>query len=570
MRSSKLFGKTLRDAPADAETVSHRLLARAGFIQQVSAGIFSFQPLGWRSIQKIRDIMRREMDAAGAQEINMPVVQPRDLWEESGRAETFIPPLATFIDRRERSMVLAPTHEETVTAMARASIASYRDFPFTLYQIQTKFRDEVRARGGLIRVREFEMKDAYSFDKDEAGLDASFDAMVGAYKKIFRSCGTEVVMVEADSGGIGGKDSNEFVLLAESGEDVVLMCDNGACGYAANVEKAGFRKIPGAPEDAGEVEEFPTPGIRTIEQLAKAEGVSTAKTLKAVFYAVDGDVVIVAIRGDYEVNETKLRNLLGGSEVRLATPEEVSGAGLVAGSASPVGVQGKKVVVDDSVETDSNLLAGANREGSHLRNVNYGRDFTASTVGDIAEAAEGYACPKCDDGILKAKRGIEVGHVFKLGDAYTQSMDVRFTDEDGSERIPIMGCYGIGVGRLLAAAIEANHDDRGMILPKAIAPYEIYLAGLNLKDTEISAKAEGLYKEFSEAGLDVLFDDRDEPPGVKFADADLLGFPVRVVVSKRSLDGGGVEIKARRDKDPEIVPLARAVAATQEALAVLP
>ena len=550
MRSSQLFGKTLRQAPGDAENISHKLLTRAGFIQQIAAGIFSLQPLGNRSITKIRNIIREEMDRAGGQEINMPVIQPRDLWEESGRAETFVPPLATFEDRRERQMIIAPTHEETATAMARASVTSYRDLPFTIYQIQTKFRDEARPRGGLLRVREFEMKDAYSFDADEEGLERSFQAMVAAYKRIFKRCGLDVVMVDADSGGIGGKDSNEFVLLAESGDDTILMSDES--DYAANVEKAEFIKKEFPIGDLCEVEEFATPDIKTIEALAKLEGVSRSKTAKAVFYSVDGEVVIVTIRGDYDVNETKLRNLLGGSVPRLATPEEVKAAGLVAGSASAVGLQGVKSIVDDSITMGSNYLAGANKAGFHLRNVNFPRDFKADILDDIAEAKKGYPSPD-GKGKLIAKRGIELGHVFKLGNVYSSKMGARYTDEDGQQNDVLMGCYGIGIGRMLAAAVEAYHDDFGMVLPSAIAPYDIYLAGLNLEDADISGKAEMLYESLQDAGFDVLFDDRDAPPGVKFKDADLMGIPVRVVISSRSMGNGGVEVKARAEKESEIV-----------------
>ncbi len=553
MRSSRLFVKTLRDAPADAENISHQLLARAGYIQQVAAGIFSFAPLGWRSIKKIKRIMQEEMDGAGAQEINMPVVQPRDLWVKSGRADSYVPPLSTFEDRRDRDMVLAPTHEETTAFMAAAGITSYRDLPFNLYQIQTKFRDEPRSRGGLLRTREFEMKDAYSFDRDEEGLDLSFSDMVGAYHRIFNRAGLEVVMVEADSGPIGGKESNEFVLLADSGEDVILMCDSADCEYAANVEKAEFRKVPNPDEEPAAMEEFPTPGIKTIAELAKQEGVPESKTAKVVFYSVGGDVLIVAIRGDYEVNETKLRNALGGIEPRLATPEEVKAAGLVSGSASPVELGEKfRVIVDDSLQMGANLLAGANKEGVHYRNVNFPRDFTANLITDIAEAQEGYGCPGCQ-GTLVAKRGIEVGHVFKLGSIYTEKLGATFSDEDGKQKAPLMGCYGIGVGRLLGAAVEANHDENGITLPKGIAPYEVYLAGLNLQENDIREKAEKLYSDLQAAGIEVLFDDRDEPPGVKFKDADLIGLPLRVVISKRSLQNGGLEVKVRREKDASIV-----------------
>ncbi|MEE8046326.1 MAG: proline--tRNA ligase [Dehalococcoidia bacterium] len=550
MRSSQLFGKTLRQAPADAENISHKLLTRAGFIQQIATGIFSLQPLGNRSITKIRNIIREEMDRAGGQEINMPVVQPRSLWEESGRADTFVPPLATFEDRRERQMIIAPTHEETATAMARASVTSYRDLPFTIYQIQTKFRDETRPRGGLLRVREFEMKDAYSFDADDEGMDKSFQAMVAAYKRIFKRCGLDVIMVDADSGGIGGKDSNEFVLLTDSGEDTILMSNES--DYAANVEKAEFIKKAFPIGELGEVEEFATPGIKTIDELAKAEGVSRSKTAKAVFYTVDGEVIIVTIRGDYDVNETKLRNLLGGSEPRLSTPEEVKAAGLVSGSASAVGLKGIRSIVDDSITMGSNYLAGANKEGFHLRNVNIERDFKADILGDIAEAKKGYLSPD-GKGKLVAKRGIEVGHVFKLGNVYSSKMGAEYTDEDGGQNEILMGCYGIGIGRLLAAAVESNHDDFGMVLPQAIAPYDVYLAGLNLNDDDIAGKAEQLYEALQDAGYDVLFDDRDAPPGVKFKDADLMGIPARVVISSRSLENGGVEVKARREKNGEIV-----------------
>jgi prolyl-tRNA synthetase len=499
---------------------------------------------------KIRNIIREEMDRAGGQEINMPVVQPRSLWEESGRAETFVPPLATFEDKRERQMIIAPTHEETATAMARAGVTSYRDLPFTIYQIQTKFRDETRPRGGLLRVREFEMKDAYSFDADEEGMDRSFQSMVAAYKRIFKRCGLEVIMVEADSGGIGGKDSNEFVLLTESGEDTILMSTES--DYAANVEKASFIKKAFPVGELGEVEEFATPGIKTIDELAKAEGVSKSKTAKAVFYSVDGEIVVVTIRGDYEVNETKLRNQLGGSEPRLATPEEVKAAGLVSGSASAVGLEGMKSVVDDSITMGSNYLAGANKDGFHLRNVNLDRDFKADILADIAEAKKGYLSPD-GKGKLVAKRGIEIGHVFKLGNVYSSKMGAEYTDEDGDQNEILMGCYGIGVGRMLAAAVESNHDDFGMTLPQAIAPYEVYLAGLNLNDADIAGKAEQIYSELQDAGYDVLFDDRDAPPGVKFKDADLIGIPARVVISARSLENGGVEVKSRMSKDSEIV-----------------
>ncbi len=564
MRYTRFFIKTLRDAPADAETVSHKLLLRSGMVQQLAAGIFNYMPVGWRSISKIKAIIREEMDRAGALEVNMPVVQPRELWEESGRADTFTPPLATFVDRRERKMVLAPTHEEAVTMMVRAGMSSYRDLPFTLYQIQTKFRDEARPRAGLLRVREFEMKDAYSFDADESGLDKSFQAMVGAYRRIFSRCGLRAVMVEADSGAIGGKDSNEFILLAPSGEDTVLLCDK--CSYAANLEKAQFKKPRLLPEGPLKVEKFATPGVKTIKALAQFAKVPESKTIKAVFYAVDGQVAIVCIRGDLDVNEIKLRNALGGAEPKVATPDQVAEAGLVPGSASAVGQSIRRVIADDSLLLGNNFIAGANEVGFHLRNVNFPRDFEADLVADIAAARDGDRCPNCD-GTLRAQRGIEVGHIFKLGTVYSVKMGALFTDEGGAQKPALMGCYGIGVGRLLGAAVEANHDDKGMTLPAAIAPFEVYLAGLNLEDPAVKTAADKLHDDLAASGIEVLYDDRDEPPGVKFNDADLLGLPVRVVISKRTLAAGNIEIKRRTDPGRgDLRPLAGAMSAVKDAL----
>ncbi len=554
MRASQFYIKTTREAPVEAETISHKYLTRGSFIQQVAAGIFSIMPLGWRSLDKIRNIIREEMNNAGALEVTMPVVQPRSIWEESGRADSYIPPLASFKDRRERDMVLAPTHEETVSIMGRYGITSYRDMPLILYQIQTKFRDETRSRGGLLRVREFEMKDAYSFDADVAGMDASFEAMAQAYHNIFLRCGLNAVMVEADSGSIGGKDSAEFALLAESGEDTVLTCDSNPCEYGANLEKAEFDKTLNPAEHPAAIEKFATPGIKTIEALASAESVPESKTAKAVFYTIDEQVYVVVIRGDYEVNETKLRNMMGGYEPRLATPEEVVAAGFVSGSASAVGVDSALVIADVSAVENSNLLAGANEEGYHLRNVNYGRDWSADHVGDIAAALEGYKCLRCSDGQLQQHRGVEVGHIFKLGTIYSDAMEVKFNDVDGTLRSAYMGCYGIGIGRLLAAAIEANHDERGITFPKSIAPFEVVVVGVNMHNNdEVAAHAETLYQRLLEVGVDTLLDDRQESPGAKFADADLIGIPVRAVVSTRSLRYGGIEVKHRRQALSEAV-----------------
>ena len=552
MRMSRQFGKTQRNDPAEAELASHRIMARAGMIHQAASGVYAYMPLAWRSLRKIERVIREEMDAAGGQEVRMPVVQPQEIWDESGRSVIMGSELFRLRDRRDRPLVLAPTHEELLTYMVKANVRSYRDLPLIIYQIQTKFRDEPRPRGGLIRVREFDMKDAYSFDADEAGLDISYDAMVQAYKNIYRRCGLDVISVEADSGAIGGKDSSEFILLADAGEDTVLLCEG--CGYAANAEKAVFAKPPLPPEDPQPLEETHTPGMKTIEDVAKYLNAPESKTIKAVFYFVDGDVLFVAIRGDLEVNDVKLANALGGAAgLRLATPEEVQERGLVAGSASPVGLSGVRVVADDSVDSGCNFIAGANKPDCHLLNANHGRDFTADIVTDIALAKDGDGCALCD-GTLAARRGIEVGHVFKLGTRYSDSLDARFPDENGELRPYIMGCYGIGVGRLLAAAVEQRHDDKGMLLPPSIAPYHASLLALNAQDAEVATAADALYERLQGAGVEVLYDDRAESAGVKFNDADLIGLPLRLVVSRRNIRGGVVEVKRRNADEAEAVP----------------
>ena len=555
MRISQLFGKTLRSEPADAETASHRIMLKASFIHQVASGIYSYMPLAWRSLRKIEQIIREEMNAAGGQELRMPAMQPRELWEQSGRAHAFGPNLFTLLDRRERPMVMAPTHEEVITNMVKAHVQSYRDLPLILYQIQTKFRDEPRPRAGLVRVREFDMKDAYSFDADEESLDRNYQAMVQAYKNIFARCGLSAIMVEADSGAIGGKDSHEFMLLAESGEDEIILCPNR--DYAANAEKAQSAKPPLAPETPQPMEEVHTPGVKTIEELASFLSISRSKTLKAVFYVADSQVVFVTIRGDLEVNDVKLRNALRVSEVRLATLEEVQAAGLVAGSASPVGLEGIRTIADDSITLGSNFVVGANRQDYHLRNASYPRDFQVDLVTDIAMAEGGSECIRCGTP-LKAMRGIEVGHVFKLGTGYSETFGATFLDQEGNLNPIIMGCYGIGVGRLLAAALEQNHDENGMMLPPPIAPYQVYMCALGGEDKEVSRSTETLYGQLEQAGIEVLLDDRGESPGVKFNDADLLGLPIRLVVSPRTLRTASVEVKKRKESEAQQVPLADA------------
>ncbi len=563
MRFSQAFGKTLRDTPTEAELVSHQLMLRAGMIHQTVAGVYSYMPLAWRSIRKIEAIIRDEMDAAGGQEVHLSKLQPRELWEQSGRNESYGPDMLRLSDRRDRLLVLAPTCEELLTTIVKANVHSYRDLPVMLYQIQTKFRDEPRPRGGLIRVREFDMKDAYSFDADQDGLDRNYDAMVTAYENIFHRCGLNTIIVEADSGAIGGKDSQEFILIADAGEDTVIMCPE--CDYAANAEKAEFRKSFLPAEDPLPVEEAHTPGIRTIEELAGFLDIPASKTLKAVFYIADGGLLFVVIRGDLEVNEIKLSNALGNPpDLRIATYAEVAAAGVIAGSASPVGLD-VRTIADDSVRLGTNFVAGANRDDYHLRQVNFPRDFEAEAVVDIALAQAGYRCNSCK-GILTQSRGIEVGHVFKLGTRYSDVLDAQYLDQGGERHSIIMGCYGIGVERLLAAAIEQNHDDVGIVFPAPIAPYDIHIVALNTDVAEVVEAGDELYDLLQQAGLSVLYDDRAESAGVKFNDADLIGLPVRIVVSRRNMRSGVVEVKRRSLPDALAIPMAQVVEAAQELL----
>ncbi len=568
MRLSQLFIRTLRQAPAEAETASHQLLLRAGMIQQLAAGVYSYLPPAWRSLRKIENIIRQEMDAAGSQELFMPVLQPQELWEESGRWTSFGPELVRLKDRKDRNFCLGPTHEEVITDLVRKRVRSYRDLPLILYQIQTKFRDEPRPRGGLMRVREFQMKDAYSFDVDAEGLDVSYKKMLTAYKNIFSRCGLPTIAVEADSGAIGGKDSHEFMVLAETGDNEVLICKG--CGYTANQERAEMKKLPLPAEQPAAVAEVHTPGQKTIAGVASFLKLPTSKTLKAVFYWADGEVVFCVIRGDLEVNEVKLTNTLRrtwglGLDLHVATPEEVQAAGLTAGYASPVGLKGIKVVADDSITTGANFVVGANRPDYHLINVNFPRDFTADVVTDIALAQKGDLCTRCG-GVYDTARGVEVGHVFKLGTVYSSKMQANFLDKDNVQKPIIMGCYGIGLGRLLSAAVEQNHDDKGIIWPLPIAPYHIHICALDMQNADVVAAADALYDTLVKAGYEVLYDDRLESPGAKFADADLLGMPLRLTVSPRTLAKGGVELKLRKEKDFRQVAHADVLAEVKAAL----
>ena len=566
MRFTRMVSRTLRFDPPEAETASHRLMLRAGLMQQVAAGVYSYLPLALRSLRKIEGIIREEMDAAGGQELMLPALQPLELWEQTGRRAAFGDNLFALQDRRGRPMALAPTHEEVITNVVKSNVQSYRDLPLLLYQIQTKFRDEPRPRAGLIRVREFDMKDAYSFNADDASLDESYQAMARAYRNIFRRCGLPVLMAEADSGAIGGKDSHEFLLPTDTGEDTVITCPN--CRYTANAEKAES-VVPRYGGDTGDapLREVATPGVKTIAALAEFLGVPEAGTLKAVFYMADGEPVFVTIRGDLEVNEVKLKNALHCDELRFAEDGEVQAAGLVAGSASAVGISGIRKVADPSIESGANFVVGANKPDTHLTGANYPRDFQVDILTDIALVQPGQLCVRCGHG-LEATRGVEVGHIFKLGTFFSETLGASYLDAEGRNLPITMGCYGIGVGRLLAAAIEQNHDERGIVFPHPIAPYQAHLVGLNLSNAEVAEAADALYGQLNAAGIETLYDDRpDQAAGVKFNDADLLGLPVRLVVSPRNLRDGVVEVKGRADEAAVTAPLGEGAEAVRALLA---
>jgi prolyl-tRNA synthetase len=558
MRLTKLFGKTQREIPAEADTISHQLLLRSGMVGQVAAGVYTIMPLAWRSLKKIENIVRDEMNKAGGQEITMPVLSPIELWQKSGRAEIMGKTLFTLNDRREHTLALGPTHEEVVTELVAHHVQSYRDLPLLVYQIQVKFRDEPRPRAGLVRLREFVMKDLYSFDVDEAGVEISYQKMLHAYENIYRRCGLKAVIVEADSGAIGGKFSHEFMLPTESGEDTVISCLK--CGYTANAEKAVFNKGTVKNDKPLPIEEIATPGMKTIEELAAFLKIPAGQTLKAVFYVADSKFVFVVIRGDLPVNEIKLKNTLHCQDLRLATDAEVAEQKIVAGSASPVGLEGITVVADDSITSGTNFVAGGNKPDTHIKNVNYPRDFKASIVVDIALAEAGDTCAKCGTKFV-SMRGIEVGHIFVLGTIYSSKLGANFIDADGVSHPIMMGCYGLGLSRLLAAAIEQHHDDKGIVWPVPIAPYQVYLCPLYRDGTKVGETAERINTEIEAAGLEVLFDDRWESPGVKFNDADLLGMPLRVTISPRTLEKKSVEVKWRAEKESKLFPI-EGIAAT--------
>ncbi len=555
MRMSKLFSQTLRDRPSEAEISSHELLLRAGFIRQLAAGIFTYMPFARRSLTKIENIMREEMNAIGGQEISMPVIHPADIWKKTNRWYQIGSEMGRFKDKAGRDMVLAMTHEEVVTDLVRKEIHSYRQLPMLIYHIQTKWRDDPRPRAGLIRVREFTMKDSYSLDADMEGLDRQYRAHYQAYFNIFHRCGVPVLAVKSDVGMMGGSLAHEFMYLTPVGEDTLLICN--ACGYAANRHIARFRKAKPEKEELLPVEKIETPEMTTIEELADFLGVPKSRTAKAVFMIAtiaEGTeehetFVFAIVRGDMNLNEIKLANTVKAKELRPATDEEIRAVGAVPGYASPIAVKDTLVVVDDLIPDSPNLVAGANEEGYHLNNVNIGRDFEADIIADITLAEDGFACPQCDAEI-HTSRGVEVGNIFKLGTRYSKDMDSTFLDQDGEKQYVIMGSYGIGSGRLLASAAEEYNDEDGLILPITIAPYEVHL--LSLEGAEEAAQS--VYEELIDDGVEVLYDDRQESPGVKFADADLIGLPLRLTVSKRSLKENSVEAKRRDSEQAELIP----------------
>ena len=568
MRMSHLFGRTLREAPGDVELPSHRLMLRAALIRPLGAGIFSLLPLGYRVIKKVEQIIREEMDAIGGQELLMPVVHPADIWRESGRYDQVGPEMARFQDRGERDMVLAMTHEEVVTDLTRQEINSYRQLPQLVYHLQTKFRDEPRARGGLIRVREFTMKDSYSLDRDEAGLDAQYQNHWRAYERIFRRCGLDFVVVGADTGMMGGSASHEFMALSDYGEDIVLLSPNG--NYAANREVATFRRDPASAEELLPVEEVATPNTPTIQALADCLGVALSRTAKAVFFMGDsGRFIFAVIRGDLDVNETKLRKAAGELGLTPATAEQIRAIGAEPGYGSPVGVRDAVIVVDESIRDSPNLVAGANRVGYHLKNVNLGRDFTADVVTDIAAAAAGHPSP-IDGAPLEARRAIEVGNIFKLGTRYSAALGATYLDENGQSHPIVMGSYGIGSGRVTATVVEQHHDDKGIVWPVTIAPYHVSLLSLGgEKDPAVVTATDALYATLTAAGVEVLYDDRNDRAGVKFNDADLIGLPLRLSLSSRTLANSQADLKPRTAREATFVPLDDVVTEVQRLLAEL-
>lgn len=557
MRYAKYFIPTHKEIPSDAEVISHQLMIRAGLIRKLTSGIYTYLPAGLKSIKKVENILREEMNRSGAVEILMPAVQPAELWQESGRWDYYGRELLRFKDRHNRDACLGPTHEEVITDLVRREIHSYKQMPINFYQIQTKFRDEIRPRFGMMRCREFGMKDAYSFDADETGADRSYEIMHETYINIFRRCGLKFRAVEADTGSIGGSFSHEFMVLADTGEDQIINCIK--CDYAANLEKAEVEWKNDDPvsiidKSMKSVEEVETPDIKTVEDVTSFLSISQEQLIKTLIFKSDGDVVAALVRGDHELNEAKLKNLLGIEQAELADPmlvADVTGAPM--GFAGPIGLD-VKIVADNVLKGMKNFVTGGNRKDLHLRNVNIERDFQVDLFGDLRIIMSEDPCPKCG-GEIRFGRGIEVGHIFKLGTKYSKAMGAVFLDEDGNEKPIVMGCYGIGVGRTVAASIEQNHDKDGIIFPIPISPFEVVILPLQMHEREVFEAAEKIYRELSDKGLDILLDDRDTRAGIKFNDADLLGTPVRVTVGVRNLKNGQVEMKVRSESESDLISL---------------
>lgn len=560
---SQLLVSTLRETPAEAEVVSHKLMLRSSMIRKLAAGIYSYLPLGYRVIKKIENIVREEMDKKGGQELLLPAMQPAELWKETGRWEVYGDEMVRLKDRHQREFCLGPTHEEVITDLVKREVKSYKQLPLLLYQIQTKYRDEIRPRFGLMRGREFIMKDLYSFDRNQEGLDESYQKMYDAYCKIFERCGLDYRAVEADSGAIGGNASHEFMVIADSGEGVIVYCPE--CNYAANVERAECisQKLDKL-EPAKPLEKISTPGVKTIEQLEgflNIEGKNFIKTLfYQAYYSEREELIAVLVRGDRDLNEVKLKNLLDCLDIEMASEEKVTETvNVPLGFVGPLGLQGKvRVLADQEVMTLINVVAGANEKDYHLLNVNPQRDFQVDGVADLRVATQGDLCPKC--GVpLKETRGIEVGHIFKLGKKYSEGLKATFLDENGKAQPFIMGCYGIGVGRTAAAAIEQNYDENGIIWPMPIAPYQVIVIPVSVKDEQQRKIAEEIYGELLSIGIEVVLDDRNERPGVKFKDADLIGFPLKIVVGPKTGEESMVEIKNRKTGEEEKIALTEIV-----------
>ena len=546
MRYSEMFLPTLREVPSDAEIISHQLMIRAGMIRKLTSGIYTYLPLGYRVIRKLENIIRQEMNRAGAQEVFMPTVQPRELWEESGRWSLYGKELLRFKDRNDRECCLGPTHEEVITDLVRNEIKTYRHLPRNLYQIQTKFRDEIRPRFGVMRCREFGMKDAYSFDADEEGAEISYQKMFDAYTEIFKRCGLEFRAVEADTGSIGGSFSHEFMVMAATGEDSLVFCSN--CEYAANLEKAEIAAPeihPVHTEDILPLELVHTPDMKSIEEVSSFLRVAPRDIVKTMIYSADGNPVAVLVSGDEEVNEIKVKNYLNCDVLEMATDEVIHKVtGAPRGFAGAIGIK-VKIIADYSLSNMTNFVMGANKEDYHVKNVNIGRDVSVAAFADLRIARNTDLCARCGSA-LKFARGIEVGHVFKLGTKYSKAMKAQYLDKNGKERYMIMGCFGIGVGRTVAAAIEQNHDENGIVWPVPLAPYQVIITPVNVNDEKIKKMSVQLYEALQQRGIEVILDDRDERAGVKFKDADLIGIPLRVTVGQKLLIEGVLEVKIRR------------------------